>query len=94
MRLVKLVLILFPALIFSGSNTSVTGDVSYYYMQRLDDNSVVNIPFRMLNLNVLHQRDNFDVGGTFSLEYRNRKDVDFMIDSDPTDFNTILRELY
>tara|TARA_B100001094_G_scaffold126863_1_gene122918 strand:- start:2562 stop:4130 length:1569 start_codon:yes stop_codon:yes gene_type:complete len=76
------------------SNTVVTGDASFYYMNRLSDNSLVNIPFRMLNLNILHQNNNFDVKGNIALEYRNRKDTDFMESSDPIDINTVLRELY
>ena len=76
------------------ANTVVTGDASFYYMNRLSDNSLVNIPFRMLNLNILHQNNNFDVNGNIALEYRNRKDTDFMESSDPVDINTVLRELY
>ena len=41
--------------IYAKSNTSVTGDVSYYYMHRLSHQTTVNIPFRMLNLNINHQ---------------------------------------
>ena len=80
--------------IYAKSNTSVTGDVSYYYMHRLSDQSTVNIPFRMLNLNINHQNKFLDINGTFALEYKNRKDVDFMEDSNPVDINTVLRELY
>ena len=47
-------------------------------MNRLSDNKLINIPFRMLNLNILHQNNNFDVNGNIALEYRNRKDTDFM----------------
>ena len=86
--------IVIQTFLLADKNTVVTGDVSYYYMQRLKDQSLVNIPFRMLNLNVMHQNNNFDVNGRFALEYRNRQDVDFMESSDPVDVNTVLRELY
>ena len=76
------------------ASTVVTGDASFYYMNRLSDNKLINIPFRMLNLNILHQNNNFDVNGNIALEYRNRKDTDFMESSDPIDINTVLRELY
>ena len=86
--------ILFITTSFASMNTVVKGDISFYYMQRLSNQSLVNIPFRMLNLDVMHQNNNFDVNGKFALEYRNRKDVDFMASSDPIDINTVLRELY
>jgi len=88
------ILLIIQTFLWANKNTVVTGDVSYYYMQRLKDQSLVNIPFRMLNLNVIHQNNNFDVNGTFALEYRNRKDTDFMESSDPSDVNPVLRELY
>ena len=88
------VLIIIQTFLFANKNTVVTGDVTYYYMQRLKDQSLVNIPFRMINLNVIHQNKNFDVNGNFALEYRNRKDSDFMQDSDPSDIIPIVRELY
>ena len=97
MHFYKKILILFTiiqAALLANKNTVVTGDVSYYYMQRLNDQSLANIPFRMLNLNVMHQNNNFDVNGNFALEYRNRKDTDFMENSDPSDINPVLRELY
>jgi len=81
-------------LTFANKNTNVSGDISFYYMNRLSDNSLVNVPFRMLNLDVLHQNNNFDVIGKMALEYRNRKDIDFMESSNPVDINTVLRELY
>ena len=97
MHFYKRFLILFiivQTFLLANKNTVVTGDVNYYYMQRLNNQSLVNIPFRMLNLNVMHQNNNFDVNGNFALEYRNRKDTDFMEDSDPSDINPVLRELY
>ena len=89
-----LFIILFITKSFASMSTVVKGDISFYYMQRLSNQSLVNIPFRMLNLDVMHQNNNFDVNGKFALEYRNRKDVDFMASSDPVDINTVLRELY
>ena len=89
-----LFIILFITKSFASMNTVVKGDISFYYMQRLSNQSLVNIPFRMLNLDVMHQNNNFDVNGKFALEYKNRKDVDFMESSNPVDINTVLRELY
>ena len=52
--------IVIQTFLLADKNTVVTGDVSYYYMLRLKDQSLVNIPFRMLNLNVMHQNKNFE----------------------------------
>ena len=95
MKLSKYIIIsILFTIMLPNKSTSVTGDISYYYMHRLSDQEVINIPFRLLNLNVIHQNEKFDVNGVYSLEYRNRRDVDFLEDSNPSDINNVLRELY
>jgi len=90
----KLIILLFMCGLFAKSNTTVNGNVNYYFMTRLSNSEIINIPFRLLNINVYHQRENIDVNGTFSIEYRPRIDSDFIEGSDPSDFNLLIRELY
>ena len=68
-------------LLLSNGQTDLNGSVEYFYMTRLKDLSVVNIPFRALDLHVQHQNNNLDVNANVSLEYRTRKDTDFLEDS-------------
>ena len=78
-----------------ASSTGLSGQVEYFYMTRLENSQLVNIPFRLLDLNVQHQvNDNFNVFGNVGIEYRNRRDTDFMTDSNLEDFLLDIRELY
>ena len=78
-----------------ASSTNISGQVEYFYMSRLEDQRLVNIPFRLLDLDVQHQvNDNFNIFGNIGVEYRNRRDTDFMTDSDLEDFLLDIRELY
>jgi len=90
----KLILILSLCFIYPDQNTVMNGDVNYYFMTRLSNNNLVNIPFRLLNLNIYHQNNNIDVNGNFSIEYRPITDTDFMDDSNSNDINLNIRELY
>ena len=77
------------------SSTNINGNVEYFYMTRLSDSKVVNIPFRILDFNIHHNIDeHFNIFGSLGLEYRNRKDSDFMNDSNIEDFLLDMRELY
>ena len=87
----KILLIMFTSIILSNQNTMISGNLEYFFMNRLSNSDVVNIPFRLLNLNIYHQRDNIDINGEFAVEYRPRLDTDFSFDDNPTDFNLVLK---
>ena len=88
------ILIFTLTFLYPNQSTTATGSIEYYFMTRLSNSDLVNIPFRLINLNIYHQRDNIDVNGSLALEYRPRVNTDFLIDEDPTDFSLVLRELY
>jgi hypothetical protein len=90
----RLMILTFLCVLSANQNTNVSGNIEYYFMSKLSDSEITNIPFRLLNLKVYHQRDNLDVNGEFAIEYRPRLDTDFTFDSNPTDFNPVLRELF
>ena len=72
-----------------------SGRAEYFYMARLKNAEIANIPFRLLDLNVQHQvNDKFSIFGNVGIEYRNREDTDFMTSSDIEDFSFDLRKLY
>ena len=77
------------------SSTNISGQVEYFYMLRLENAKLINIPFRLLDFDIQHQvSDNFNVFGNIGIEYRNRRDTDFMTDSNLEDFLIDIRELY
>ena len=78
----------------SSSNFSLSGHVDYTYISRLSDQSLINIPYRMVSLNIEKQADKISLNGNFALEYHVRDDSYFLGSSDPQDFIIDMRELY
>ena len=86
--------IMFFSTLLLGS-VDISGRAEYFYMARLKNAEIANIPFRLLDLNVQHQvNDKFSIFGNVGIEYRNREDTDFMTSSDIEDFSFDLRKLY
>lgn len=84
----------FTALSFAQSTIDHGGYVDLYYMARLSDNSLINIPYRIFNINVDHQNGDFSIKSTLSLEHQLRSDTYFLTNNSPQDFHWDLRELY
>ena len=81
--------------IFSeNTNSFLNGNANFYYISKLEDQKIINLPYRMLNLSWGHQHDEFQLLSNFSLEYQpNINNYSFKMD-DPQDFLIDLRELY
>ncbi len=77
-----------------SSNFLFSGYVDYTYIAKLNDHSLINIPYRMGSLNIEHQSGDFLLNGNFVLEYHVRDDSYFLGSSDPQDFILDMRELY
>ena len=95
MRLLKYIstLIFILTVLNANQNTTITGNANYYFINRLSNSDLINIPFRLINVNIYHQRDKVDVNGTVAIEYKPRTNTDFIYDSEPVDFKVIMREL-
>ncbi len=78
----------------NSPNFSLSGHVDYTYISRLSDRSLINIPYRMVSLNIENQDDLLTLNGNFALEYHVRDDSYFLGSSDPQDFIFDMRELY
>ena len=78
----------------NASNFSLSGHVDFTYISRLSDQSLINIPYRMVSLNLENQADQITLNGNFALEYHVRDDSYFLGSSDPQDFIIDMRELY
>lgn len=80
--------------IFSQPTTHISGNASFNQLSRLSDNSIINIPYRMLNMNFVHQNNNISIQSSLAFEYHLRKDSYFLTDTNPQEFFIDLREFY
>ena len=70
------------------------GNINMYYISKLSDQSIINLPYRIFSLNIDHQNGDIMLKTTVAAEHQIRKDTDFLSNSSPSDFNLDLRELY
>ena len=70
------------------------GYVDFYYISRLSDQSIINLPYRIFSLNLDHQNGDLMLRSTIALEHRLRNDTYFLSNNSPTDFELDMRELY
>ena len=73
---------------------SYNGNINMYYISKLSDQSIINLPYRIFSLNIDHQNDDIMLKSSIAAEHQIKKDTDFLSNSSPTDFNLDLRELY
>ena len=96
-HLKKIKLIFIPVLTclnIGQSQTSYSGDLNFYYLSALNDNHLINLPYRMTNLRVQHQHENMEIFGNLAMEYSPQNHTHFLSNSNPQDFLWDLRELY
>ena len=97
MRWNKLVLSSLLLLITTTKSETINtykGYVDFYYISRLSDQSIINLPYRIFSLNVDHQNGDLMLRSTIALEHKLRKDTYFLSNNSPTDFELDMRELY
>ena len=97
MRWNKLVLSSLLLLITTTKSETINtykGYVDFYYISRLSDQSIINLPYRIFSLNVDHQNGDLMLRSTIALEHKLRKDTYFLSNNSPTDFKLDMRELY
>ena len=95
LRKIKLIFIsVLTGFSVSLSQTSFSGDLNFYYLSALNDNHLVNLPYRMIDLQIQHQNENMEIFGNVAMEYSPQKHTHFLSNSNPQDFLWDLRELY
>ena len=89
-------LLFFSFIIFCEGQpiNSYNGNINMYYISKLSDQSIINLPYRIFSLNIDHQNDDIMLKSSIAAEHQIKKDTDFLSNSSPTDFNLDLRELY
>ena len=97
MRWNKLILSSLLLLITNTKSETINtykGYVDLYYISRLSDQSIINLPYRIFSLNIDHQNGDLMLRSTIALEHKLRKDTYFLSNNSPTDFELDMRELY
>ena len=87
-------LLLLVSITLAQPSTRFSGNVHLYDIHRLSDRSIINLPWRILSLNMDHQNGDFALNSTFAMEYKIRDDKSYFDSSDPQEFSFDLRELY
>ena len=95
MKKITLYAILLTSILVSGekSKSFFTGNANFYYISKLEDGDIINMPYRMLNTSWINQHNNFELIGTLSMEYQPRDNYSYLMDN-PQDFLFDLREFY
>jgi len=93
-RLKTLLFFLFIIFCEGQPINSYNGNINMYYISKLSDQSIINLPYRIFSLNIDHQNDDIMLKSSIAAEHQIKKDTDFLSNSSPTDFNLDLRELY
>ncbi len=76
------------------SSTSFSGNVDLYSMFRMSNSNLIRLPYRLVNLNAVHQSGDFELHANLAVEHRLRKDTAVLSDSSPQDISLDLRELF
>jgi len=77
----------------SDGQHAFSGNLHYYSINSLIDNEIINLPYRLVELEYTHQGGDFQVTGNLALEHRLRESTDYLVSTDPQDFTLDLREL-
>ncbi len=95
LRKIKLIFIsVLTGFSVSLCQTSFSGDLNFYFLSSLNDNHLINLPYRMIDLQIQHQHENMEIFGNLAMEYSPQKHTHFLSNSNPQDFLWDLRELY
>ena len=82
------------AMIFSQENYNFSGKLNYYYINRLSDGSIINLPFRIADFIFQKENGDFSIYANMAMEYRLPSDNHFLVNTSSQDFTWDLRELY
>ena len=95
----KIALLIFALATFSYAEDSTPksiffGNANFYYISKLDDGSLVKLPYRILNTTWAHEHEDFQLLTKIALEYQPNLNNHTFKRDDPQDFLLDLREFY
>lgn len=88
-------ILLLPLILeFSICQYQFSGFVNFSSANRIDDGSLIQLPYRIAGTTFNYNSDEFSINGDFAMEYYIRNGLDFMNDRSIQEFALDLRELY
>ncbi|MAJ45518.1 MAG: hypothetical protein CMF96_12355 [Candidatus Marinimicrobia bacterium] len=89
---IKIIIVILIGFIFPQSQLS--GNANFSYANRINEGSILRLPYRMLELKYINQQDDFSLNSELAFEWNRKLDRDYLYDNSPQDFILDLRELY
>jgi len=89
-----LFLFLFPLTLLGQKIDDISGTINYYYISRISDGSIINLPYRIADIKWQRQDNALSLYSHLALEYRIPSGNHFLESTSPQDFIWDLRELY
>ena len=86
------ILLIILGFIFSQSQFS--GNANFSYANRINDGSILRLPYRMLEFKYKNESSDFSLNSEFAFEWNRKLGTDFLEDNNPQDFILDLRELF
>ena len=68
-RFIILFFLTFNFIYSENTDSFLNGNANFYYISKLEDQKIINIPYRMLNLSWGHQHSQFQLLGNFSMSF-------------------------
>ena len=94
MKKYLLALYFFPTIFICQETLDFSGNLNYYYISRMSDGSLINLPYRIANIK-LQRRDNaLSLYSHLAMEYRLPSGNHFLESTSPQDFIWDLLEMY
>jgi|TARA_B000000557_G_scaffold171124_1_gene139176 hypothetical protein len=90
----KKIIIFFLFLHIGLTQSDFSGNANFSYAIKINEFRVLNLPYRLLELRYIHEKDNFAINTEFAFEWNRKNDIDFLVDNNPQDFILDLREMY
>ena len=85
---------LLPLILFGQEMDDLSGTVNYYYISRVSDGSIINLPYRIADIKWQREDGTFSIYSHLAMEYRIPGGSHFLDNTSPQDFSWDLRELY
>ena len=92
LRIITLVVFFIP--VFLIADSSISGNINFYSAFRLSDNSMIQLPYRLTNIDIINQKSDIQFNASIAIEHHIRKDIETLDDNSPQDFLFDIRELY
>ena len=89
-----LFLLLLPLALLGQKIDNISGTMNYYYISRISDGSIINLPYRIGDIKWQRQDNTLSLYSHLAIEYRIPSGNHFLESTNPQDFIWDLREMY